>query len=874
MPEWGARVRARLAGLRLDPATEAETVEELAQHVDDRYRDLLARGATETEAAARAWQELEGHPLLAREISSARVPLAAAPIHNTSRGGVRAIVDDAGFAWRRLRHSPGFTVVAVLTVTLAVGANTAILSVADAVLFRPLPYANPDSVSIIQMLDRKSGRRFTMTPYAFLDAINDGCPSVSEVGLLEGGASVTVETADGPTSIASATATTNYFQILGVRAARGRVFDGRDEANAGRAVLLSYAAWRQRFGGDESVVGRTVTLGTSTFDVVGVLPSDFVFPSVFAGRPAIVVLRKALVRGTTGGTFHSIVRVAPGVPRERAQAELEAAAALVSSRLPNYAAAVPVLEDVRSVLYPVGRPVMRYLLGATGLILLLGLANLANMMLVRGRRSLRETAVRLALGASRSRLIRPIVFEAVFIGLAGAGLAILITSVTFDAMVRQVPTAAYARAPIGVGARVIVMSLAMGLFGALAFSVIPAWRATGADVLALIQRRGSRVGGSVRIGRPMVTVQVAVAVAVVFGAAMAARAFVAVLQTPLGFSADNVIYISIAPPKGTTDGQQFYERVITTLGHRPDVFVAGAAGSLPFSGQAADEGTQVAGVRTDAGIVHALPGYFEAASVQVRRGRAFTWDDARSDPNVAVVSESAARTLFRDREPIGSVFENTRGRQFRVVGVVADVRNSFDAQTRPQAYVLPGDAARAMNVVVRMRDRREAAIAELKQDLRALAPGVAPSSLLWWEDQIASADAYRTPRFQTMLLGSLATLAMGLTALGIFSVVAYLVAARTREMGVRLAIGASPQALVTLIVRQALIPVGAGLVIGLMLVKWGSQLAESQFLKVDTSDPLTLVAAIATVVVAAVLAAYLPARRATRINPTDVLRAE
>ena len=450
----------------------------------------------------------------------------------------------------------------------------------------------------------------------------------------------------------------------------------------------------------------------------------------------------------------------------------------------------------------------------------------------------------------------------------------MITSLLFDAMLRQVPTAAYARAPIGVDARVVVMSLAMGLLGALVFSIIPAWRATGIDVFALIQRRGGRVGGSLRIGRPMVAVQVAVAVAVVFGAAIAARAFVAVLRTPLGFSADNVVYVGIAPPKGTTDPQQFYERLLTTLGQRPDVVVAGAAGSLPFSGQAPDEGAQVAGVKTEAGIVHTLPGYFDAAAVPIRRGRALTWDDARSDPNVAVVSESAARVMFLDREPIGSVFENSRGRQFRVVGLVPDVRNFFDRDTRPQAYVLPGEDTRVLNVVVRMRSRREAALAELKQDLRGLAPAATPSSLVWWADRLETADAYRNPRFQTMVLGGLAALALGLTALGIFSVVAYLVAARTREMGVRLAIGSTPGALVGLVLKEALLPVGVGLALGAVLIMWGSRFAKAQFFKVETSDPVTLVAAIATVVGAALLAAYLPARRATRINPTDVLRAE
>ncbi len=873
MPDWSARVRERLAGLRLDPATEAETIEELAQHVEDRYRDLLARGVGDAAAAAQAWRELEGHDRLAREISHARTPLTPQPIQDTSRGGIAAVIDDLRFAWRRLRHAPGFAIVAILTLMLTVGANTAILSVADAVLFRPLPYADPGNVAIIQMLDRKTGNRSTWTPYAFLNAINDACPSVSEVGLAEGAPSLTVETADGPTTVSAVVATSNYFQILGVVPARGRVFELGDAGTEGRAALLSYAAWQRRFGSDESIVGRSVTIGTSTFDVVGVLPQGFLFPSGFAGRPSLVVLRKPLQRGEAGGTFHAVVRIARNASWERAQAEVDAAIASAPKGPPQAGAATPVLDEVRSVLYPVGGPIMRYLLAAAGLILLLGFANLANMMLVRGRRGLRETAVRLALGASRARLIRPMLFEAAIIGIAGAALAVALASLSFDAMIKQVPAAAYGRAPIGVDARVIAMSLGMGLFGALAFGVAPAWRMAGVDVLALIQRRGRTAGGRVRLGRPMIAAQVAIAVAVVFGAAMATRAFVAILRTPLGFSADNVVDIDIGPPKSVTDRQEFYKQVLETLARRRDVVAAGGTGTLPFSRDAPFAGARIPGATQDvAFIVHALPGYFEAAAIRVLRGRALTWDDARSDPNVAVVSQTAARTLFQDREPIGAAFENRRGTRFRVIGVAGDVRRAVGTEPQPWAYVLPGADLRGMYVIARLRERRPAAVAEITADLRALTSS-APT-VTWWADGISADTAYRDPRFQTIVLGTLGALALGLTALGIFGVVAYLVAARTREMGVRLAVGASPQALVRLVIRQALLPVAIGLVAGVVLIQWGSRLAEAQLFKVDTRDPITLAAAIVTVLVSSVAAAYLPARRATRINPSEVLRAE
>ena len=481
------------------------------------------------------------------------------PIHETGRGGFGAVWDDFRFAWRRLRHTPGFTVVALLTVMLTVGANMAILSVADAVLFRPLPYADADNVAIIQVRDKKTGRQATLTPYAYLAAINDACPSVSEVGLLEpysGPVRPTIQTADGQTSVPAMEATSNYFELLGVRAAHGRTFTQADAGREGAAAVLSYSAWQQIFGGDVSVVGKPITLGAATFDLLGVLPRGFVFPSVFAGRPSLVVLRQSLSRGAEGGTFHPVVRIASGVSHDRAQAEIEAAAAgavvsnadgRISRERQQWQNAAPALNDVRTILYPVGRPIMRFLFAAAMFILLLGCANLANMMVVRGRRGLHDTAVRLALGASRVRLIRPMVFEALVIGIGGALLAVTLTSVAFDALLRQVPPVAYGRADVGVDYRVFLIGLAMGVFCAVSFSIVPAWRVSGVDFASLIQRRGGR-GSRVRLGRPLVAVQAAIAVAVVFGAVVAGRAFISILRIPVGFSSDGVVLINPAKP--------------------------------------------------------------------------------------------------------------------------------------------------------------------------------------------------------------------------------------------------------------------------------------------------------------------------------------
>ncbi len=558
--------------------------------------------------------------------------------------------------------------------------------------------------------------------------------------------------------------------------------------------------------------------------------------------------------------------------RAQAQAEIDAVIARADSGTARPGAGVA-LEDVRTVLYPVGRPIMRLLVVAAALVLAIGCLHLAIMLAARGRRFEHETAVRAALGASRWRLVRPVLIESLILGAGGATLALATTAAAFDALVRQVPQAAIGNAPIGVDGRVALFAFALGLAGGLLAIALPAWRLAAADVQPLLQgAAGGRIGARRGMGGPVLAAQVAAAIVLVFGAVIVARAFVAVLSVPLGFTPDDVILVRVGPPPGTADRQAFYLRLIATVRQRQDVIAAGASASLPFDGSAPDESA----VATDdpqrtAGIVHALPGYFETAGIRLVRGRLLSEADLANGGEAAVVSDSAARLLFPERDPLAATFSNGRGRQFRVVGIVADVLKSHDGQEPPSAYVIPNDAVRGLTIVVRARARREATLAGMRQQIATLAPGM-PVSAVWWPDAIASVTAYRNPRFQTIVLGTFATLALGLTALGMFAVTAFMVASRTHEMGIRLAIGASPRSLVTLVTRRVLVPVSAGIVLGLVGTRWFSDIARAQLFRVETHDPVTLAAATLVVAATAVLAAYIPARHASRIDPLTALR--
>ena len=887
-----ARLIAFVRGLAARRRVTHEIDEELSFHLAHETDRHIAEGVAPDEARRRALRDLGGLTQTAEDVRGVR----------TLR--LEAFWFDVRDAVRGLVRERGFTAVAFITLTLVVGANAAILSIADAVLFRPMPYADPDRVKILQVLDRKSGQQSTMTPYALLDAIDRLDGVVSRAGLATTGPQVTADTPDGPTPVETASVSPGYFDTLGVRPIRGRLFDAADADASGRTVLLSYAAWQNRFGGRDDIVGSTIKFRQSSFDVIGVLPAGFVFPSLFVGKPELVTQQPPRAIGATGGTFHAIVRVSPAVSVSRAQAAIDAAVTPVVDTMPSFAGQTIVLNDSREVLYGlVSAPIMRFLLASAALTLIIGCANLANMLLVRGQRRTRETALRLALGAGRGRLVRPIIVEALLLGMLAAAASLLLTSAGFEALLRQVPRIAYGNAPIGVSLRVVAMSIGLSLIGAFVFAAVPAWRTAKADMRGLLQgQERRRIASRAWLGRPLVALQIALALVAVFGAVVAARAFVSVLNTPLGFSPDGVVTINVAPPRPTNpppsrvvsvapdridvanpprppDATAFYRRVIDAIKTTSEVVSVGATTSLPLSGSAPYTTASLPGVPPEQRegrvlVDYVFPGFFETVSMTLRSGRTLTWDDLTADPGALVISSSVASALFAGRDPIGqTLIERGTNRELHVVGVVEDIRQSLERAEPGRSFALPAEGRGRPIVVARVRDASDAVLTRLKASVRA----VAPDSLVvarWWSDSIAGTNAYRNPRFQTIVLGTLATLAVSLTAIGVFGVLNYLVVTRTRDMGVRLALGAPRPSLMRFVVGRAMIPVAMGLAAGLGIIALVKPLAEAQLYHVNTHDPLTIVIAALAVTFAALVAAYVPARRAASIDLVSVLRSE
>jgi len=500
------------------------------------------------------------------------------------------------------------------------------------------------------------------------------------------------------------------------------------------------------------------------------------------------------------------------------------------------------------------------------------------MLLTRTRRREREIGLQVALGATRLRLVRGIFFETLIVGLTAALLAMVVTASTFDLLIRQVPPIAYGNVTVGLDLRVAVFSVVLGIVAGIFFAVLPAWWSARLDVRTLIGGSPSGEGRRRRGFGPMITAQVALAIVLVFGAVIAGRAFISVLQIPLGFSPDNLIVINARPLGIDPDLGSFYARALEALSRRVDVVVASAGSSIPPDGFGAVEEVETSGGQRAVDVIHVLPGYFETLGVPLLRGRLLTQDDVRS-ADVAVVSESAARALFPDRNALGATLRSRDvrsrdERQFTVVGIVGDVQRSVSRQLAPPAYVLPPlGTSRDMTLVARVRARGPRALDDIRREIVVLTPG-APVTGEWWSAAIADQVGYRNPRFQAFMLTTFAVLGLTLTALGVFGAVAFLVATRTREMGVRLALGAQPRWLVRLVVWQTLVPVIIGILTGLVATLWLRHIAEAQLIDVNARDPLMLVAAVITVALAALVAAYVPARHATRVDPSGVLRAE
>ncbi len=803
------------------------------------------------------------------------------------------LLQDLRFALRTLAKSPGFTLVAVLTLALGIGANAAIFSVVNAVLLRPLPYADPDA--LVRLLTVEGGSRGpNMTPPDFLD-LAERSRAFSDVAAYgQGSAALSGE--GEPLRLNVARTSASFFRTLGVAPLLGRDFRAEDNQPGSEPVaVLGHGLWRQRFGGDPAVVGGRVTLNGKPHTVVGVMPPGFDYP---AGGEAWVPLTYSEAFTGDDSRFNYsievIARARPGVTDGRMREDLDAVMAGIHDAHPMKRSVTLEPVPLREHLLGDTRTPLLVLFGAVGLVLLVACANVANLYLARAASRQGEIAVRAALGAGRGRLVRQLLTESAVVALLGGGAGLLLASWATEVLVAMQPQGMPRLDEVRLDGAVVAFAAGAAVLAVLLVGLVPALRATRSDLARTIREsggaRGGRGGNRLRAG--MVVAELALSVVLLAGAGLLVRSFVRLLAVDPGFRTEGALAFEVALPGAAygSDGEvdAFYSRLVERIGELPGVGPVGAAASLPMTGYGMGSSFSVEGGPPpspgdgrELQVRAATPDYFRAMGVRLLRGRGFEAQDRKGTPPVVLLNDAAVRRFFPDEDPVGRRLALTWWRDGEtdpvggtVVGVVGDVRErGLDREAVPTLYVAHSQVPlRSMHVVARTAADPLALAAAVRREVTALDAAIPVANVRTLDALVAESVSAR--RFYMLLLGVFAAAALVLAAIGVFGVMSYSVARRTREIGVRMALGAHAGRMLRLVLREALGLAALGVALGVAGALALTRLLSGLLYGVTATDPLTFVAVAATLSAVALLASYLPARRATRVDPMVALRSE
>lgn len=821
---------------------------------------------------------------------------------------LRHFPSDVRSAARALGQQPGLAAAAVLTLALGIGVNAGVFSLVDSLLLTPPPLRDPARLVVVWGSNPEAARsmgvpdRLAVSAADFYDLADAGRsllhPSFFQRGTLNfSGAGAG---AGEPEQLVVYRVTGGFFPLLGTPAALGRTLLPADDGAGGpAAVVLSHAFWQRRFGGDPRVVGRTLALSGSPMTVVGVMPAAFRFPGNsdlspgdVAGPDAWVpaALAAAERRNRASRNAWVLARLRPGVSLERAQAELDTLARRLAAAYPDEDAGWGLrLAPLAEAMVSGRRPALLLLWGAVGLILLIACANVAHLLLARAAARQREIAVRTALGASRGRLGAQLLAESLVLALAGSGLGLGLGKAGLAAFAALVPAGTIGIAPLILNPRVLVFSALLCLLTTLLAGLAPALGATR-PALAGALRGGNREGAG-RAGRrtrsALVVAEVALAVLLLVGAGLLLRSFTRLLAVDPGFRTAQAVVLSVDLPRSRYPEPRrrlFAAQVLDRLRALPGVAAAGAASDLPLAGgnfyTFLIEGRPLPEPdrMPAAGELRVTPGYLEALGVPLLRGRTFTPADGPEAPLAAVVDQALADACWPGEDPLGRRFRlgqpsDPQDPWYTVVGVVGTVRNPFQAAPRPQMYRAAAQhPPLRLSFVVRGEGEPGALLAAARAAVREADPEQPVARLSTLDEAAAAPLAGR--RFGLSLLGLFAGLALLLSGIGIAGVTAHAAARRTRELGLRLALGARPGAVLRLLLGEAAALAGAGVLIGLAAAWALTRVMSSLLYGVTPTDPATFAAVALLMIAIALAAAWLPGRRATRVDPLVALRSE
>jgi putative ABC transport system permease protein len=801
------------------------------------------------------------------------------------------LMQDLRYAARALRRAPGFALVAILTLALGIGANTGIFSVVSGVLLQPLPFRDPARLVVVWGDHNTIGHEVASLP-DFQDWRTGNTTFAGMTGVANAGDNLVVPGADA-VRLRSARVTANFFTVLGVTPALGRAFlPEEDTYGSHQVVVLSDALWRRQFGANPGIVGQSILLNGTAYRVVGVAPPEMTQPqgvdlwSPLAFNPA------ERPPSRRGDFLFVIGRLKDGVTVAQAKTEMQSIMSRLEREYPGtnqgWSADVVPLHD--ELVGPV-RPALLIFAGAVGLVLLIACANVANLMLARSAVREREVAVRLAMGAPRSRIARQLLTESVLLALIGGAAGVLL-AVWFVASLQTMQLSQIPRLEeVRVNGVVLLFTLVVSVLTGLLFGLAPALRLTRPELQGALKEGGRGAAGGTRTDRvrgALVLSQVAMALLLLVGAGLLVRSFQHLLQVEPGFRAENVLTFRLTLPRTKyADPEQTYatqrmlrERLaalpgVRSVGMTSDLPMADGYGYLTFAVQGQTQPDP--GVVQDAVVIVADADYFTTMGIPLRRGQLFTGREPFDTTTVAVINEALARRFLKGRDPIGAritLGDGDAGPWATVVGVVADTRLESMAKEPYQQIFFPAQqlVQRGMSFALRTAGDPAALAPAVRRAVADLDPTVPVADLETMERRVSSVMA--KPRVNLTLLGIFAAVALLLASVGIYGVVAYAVAQRTRELGIRVALGASGRDVLRLVLRQGMTPVVVGLVLGLAVALLSTRVLTSILYGVRPTDPLTLAAV--TILLGAIgfVASWLPARRAMRVDPMIALRAE
>ncbi len=871
---------ARLKGLLRKEQLDRELDEELRSHLEMRAADNLAVGMS-SEAARIDAQKRFGNTTLLKEDTRA-VDII---------GWLDECARDFRYALRMLQRSPGFTAVAVLTLALGIGANTAIFSVVDAILLRPLPYPEPERlVRVWESSIKHDSPRNVVNPLNFLDW-HDHAQSFESMAAISG-LMTNLSSQGRPIAVQGMQVTPEFFSTLRVPPLLGRTFVAEDGIPGHeRAVILSFDLWQRQYGAEPKIIGAKIDVDSVPYTVIGVMPRDFSYPKFKSEVWTPLPLTRS--EEWKGGRFLTVIaRLKPGVSLSQAQQDmLRVANFTVQTRPDNNkgwsANVFPMLEDVTR---GVRRPLW-VLLASVGFLLLIACANVANLLLMRGTGRLRELAVRSALGAPRSRIVRQLFVESLLLTLAGMAAGLVFAQVGLRSLLALIPqNAPLPRSePIAIDARVLLFTFLASLFTAVVFGLVPALRLSRVDLQNALKQGTLRggVGGHQTLRRSFVVAEVALALLLSVGAGLMLRSFARLISVDPGFSPEHLltmhIWTSPARYHDNLKRSQYFDRVLAEIRSAPGVQAAGSTHFLPLteriSGSCFSFADQPAPSPADSPSAQFLiisSGYFQTMGTALIRGRDFDHRDRFNSLPVAIVNHA-----FVDRYYSG---QNALGKQLRVcwdiekpveiVGVVADARQA-QLQDAPKPTIFLSNSQAPMyfaTLVVRATGDPIQIARSTEEAIHRVDPDQAVSDIQTMETVFS--DSVSSPRFQAILLLVFAGLAVALAMIGVYGIVSYSISQRTNELGIRIALGARAADVVRLVLCEAFVLAAIALLLGLAGSIALSRVLQSLLFEVTPTDPVTLASVCFLVLAVTALAAVLPARRATRIDPLIAVRYE